>query len=168
MGIRESARRVEELIAAEAARGVLPAQVMLAGFSQGGAMALQVGLTHPHRLAGILGLSCYLPLPDHVRGEDAKANRQTPIFLGHGTEDDIVPLARGEAGRSALEALGCRGLADVPHGAPGECAGDRGYRGVDREEAGDKGVASGLRAARAHQDGAPAAHPSTAAHPPAS
>jgi phospholipase/carboxylesterase len=105
-GIETSSRLIRTLLEREAERGIPPQRTVLAGFSQGGAMALQVGLTHPHRLAGILGLSCYLPMPDRVRGEDAKANRQTPIFLGHGTEDDIVPLARGEAGRAALLALG--------------------------------------------------------------
>ena len=105
-GIEASSRMIRTLLEREAERGIAPERTVLAGFSQGGAMALQVGLTYPHRLAGILGLSCYLPLPDRLRATDAEANRSTPIFLGHGTEDDIVPLDRGEAGREALESAG--------------------------------------------------------------
>jgi phospholipase/carboxylesterase len=105
-GIESSSRLVRTLLEHQAERGVPPERTVLAGFSQGGAMALQVGLTHPHRLAGILGLSCYLPLPDHVRGEEARANQRTPIFLGHGTDDDIVALSRGEAARDFLRDAG--------------------------------------------------------------
>ena len=101
-GIESSSRLVRTLLEREAARGVPPERTVLAGFSQGGAMALQVGLTYPKALAGILGLSCYLPLPDRLHGEEAEANRATPIFLAHGTEDDVVVLPRGEAARDLL------------------------------------------------------------------
>ena len=106
-GIRESARRVEGLVAAEVARGVAPARVILAGFSQGGAMALHVGLRHAARLGGLLVLSAYLPLAHAVAAEASPAGRGTPVFLGHGTEDPLIPPARARAARDALAALGC-------------------------------------------------------------
>ena len=106
-GIRESARRVEGLIAAEVARGVAPARVILAGFSQGGAMALHVGLRHAARLGGLLVLSAYLPLAHAVLAEASPAGRGTPVFLGHGTQDPLIPLARARKARDALAALGC-------------------------------------------------------------
>jgi phospholipase/carboxylesterase len=106
-GIRESARRVEDLIAAEVARGVAPARVILAGFSQGGAMTLHVGLRHAARLGGLLVLSAYLPLAHAVAAEASPAGRGTPVFLGHGTEDPLIPLGRARAARDALAALGC-------------------------------------------------------------
>jgi phospholipase/carboxylesterase len=105
-GIESSSRLIRTLLEREAERGVPSDRTILGGFSQGGAMALQVGLTFPNRLAGILGLSCYLPLPDRVRGAEAEANRKTPIFLGHGTEDETVLLPRGEAGRDHLVQAG--------------------------------------------------------------
>ena len=106
-GIRESARRVEDLIAAEVARGVAPARVILAGFSQGGAMALHVGLRHAARLGGLLVLSAYLPLAHAVAAEGSHAGRGTPVFLAHGTQDPLIPLARARVARDALAALGC-------------------------------------------------------------
>jgi phospholipase/carboxylesterase len=106
-GIRESARRVEDLIAAEAARGVVPARVILAGFSQGGAMTLHVGLRHAASLRGLLALSAYLPLADAAAVEGSPAGRRTPVFLAHGTQDPLIPLARARAARDALVALGC-------------------------------------------------------------
>ena len=106
-GIRESARRVEKLIAAEAARGVAPAQIMLAGFSQGGAMALHVGLRHAAGLGGLVALSAYLPLAQAAAAEASPAGRHTPVFLAHGTQDPLIPLARARVTRDALAALGC-------------------------------------------------------------
>ena len=106
-GIRESARRVEDLIAAEVARGVAPARVILAGFSQGGAMALHVGLRHAARLGGLLVLSAYLPLAHAVAAEASPGGRGTPVFLAHGTQDSLIPLARARMARDALAALGC-------------------------------------------------------------
>jgi len=105
-GIESSSHLIRTLLAREAERGIPPERTVLGGFSQGGAMALQVGLTYPQRLAGILGLSCYLPLPDRVHGAPEAANRKTPIFLTHGTEDDMVLLPRGEAARDHLLGLG--------------------------------------------------------------
>jgi len=105
-GIRDAARSVEDLIAREAARGVAPRRVVLAGFSQGGAVALYTALRHPARLAGALVLSSYLPLAATLAGEASVANRDLPIFLAHGTADDIVPLTLAEQTRRRLEALG--------------------------------------------------------------
>lgn len=106
-GIRESARLVEGLIAAEVARGVAPDRVILAGFSQGGAMTLHVGLRHPVRLGGLLVLSAYLPLAGTIAGEVSAAGRGTPVFIGHGTADPLIPPARARSARDAVEALGC-------------------------------------------------------------
>lgn len=105
-GLRRSQAAIESLIAAEAARGIPASRIVLAGFSQGCAMALLTGLRHRERLAGIAGLSGYLPLASLTADEADAANRATPIFLAHGTQDDIVPLARAEASRDALQALG--------------------------------------------------------------
>jgi len=105
-GIESSSRFIRTLLERENERGIPAERIVLGGFSQGGAMALQVGLTHPQRLAGLLGLSCYVPLPDRVRGEEAQANRATPIFMAHGTDDDIVPMVRGETSRAFLQSAG--------------------------------------------------------------
>jgi phospholipase/carboxylesterase len=106
-GIRESARQVEGLIAAEIARGMSPERVIVAGFSQGGAMALHVGLRRPARVSGILALSTYLPLARTVADEATPAGRGTPVFFGHGTEDGLISVARARESRNALVALGC-------------------------------------------------------------
>jgi phospholipase/carboxylesterase len=105
-GVRESQAAVERLIAREIERGVPPARIALAGFSQGGAIALQTGLRHPQRLAGIMALSTYLPLPDKLEPELAAANRDIPIFMAHGVEDPIVPLKLAMASCSRLLTLG--------------------------------------------------------------
>ncbi len=105
-GIRESQELIEQLIEKEVGRGIPVNRIVLAGFSQGGVIALQTGLRHPKRLAGLLALSCYLPLAATVEKERAAANRDVPVFIGHGTADDIVPLQRGLASRDALAKLG--------------------------------------------------------------
>ncbi|HEY7649091.1 MAG TPA: dienelactone hydrolase family protein [Methylomirabilota bacterium] len=107
-GVRESQARVEALIARERARGVAPGRMVLAGFSQGGAMALQTGLRHAERLAGILALSCFLPVADTLAAEASPANRDIPIFMAHGTRDELIPLARARRGRDVLQGLGYR------------------------------------------------------------
>jgi len=101
-GIRESQAGLETLIAREGMRGVDPGRVVLAGFSQGGAIALQAGLRHRSRLAGIVALSTYLPLEESLDAEAAPANRATPIFMGHGTQDPVVPVQLAERSRAAL------------------------------------------------------------------
>jgi phospholipase/carboxylesterase len=105
-GLRASLAEVDELLAREEARGIAPERIVLAGFSQGCAMALLTGLRHGKRLAGIAGLSGYLPLAMHTAAERNAANAATPIFLAHGSHDDIVVPARGRSTRDALATLG--------------------------------------------------------------
>jgi len=105
-GMRASIDAVEALIAREHERGVPSERIVLAGFSQGGAIALAAGLRHARRLAGIIALSTYLPLGDTLAVERSAANAQVPIFWGHGTMDPVVILQRGLDSRAALEALG--------------------------------------------------------------
>ena len=99
--VRESAADVAALLAREKQRGVPPEKTVLAGFSQGAAIALHVGVRHPETLAGILVLSGYEVLTATREGEAAPANRRTPMFFGHGTEDPLVPI---EGGRAAYKA----------------------------------------------------------------
>lgn len=105
-GIRASQARVQALIAREVARGVASEHIVLAGFSQGCAMTLHTGLRCPEPLAGLIGLSGYLPLLNQFLEERAPANLATPIFLAHGTQDPVVPLARAEASRARLQEAG--------------------------------------------------------------
>jgi len=105
-GVRSSQARIEALIARERERGIATASIVLAGFSQGGAMALQVGLRHPERLAGLLALSAYLPLPDTVATESHAANRDVPILMAHGTMDPVISLSWAARSRDHLGALG--------------------------------------------------------------
>jgi phospholipase/carboxylesterase len=105
-GLRRSRGDVEALLAREKERGIPAGRIVLAGFSQGAAMALLSGLRHRECLAGIAGLSGYLPLAHDTGTERAQANAQTPIFLGHGRHDDIVPMERGTASRDMLRGLG--------------------------------------------------------------
>ena len=107
-GIRASIAAVRALIAREQARGVAPGQIVLAGFSQGGAIALAGGLRLDEPLAGIIALSTYLPLAGSLAAERSAANAAVPIFQAHGQADPVVPLALGSASRDALLALGYR------------------------------------------------------------
>jgi phospholipase/carboxylesterase len=122
-GIRESQAAVEGMIAREQARGVPPGRIVVAGFSQGGAIALQTSLRHRSRLAGVLALSTYLPLGATLEQERSEANASVPIFMAHGAYDDIIPLARAEQSRDRLLALGYgiewRAYA-MPHSVCGE------------------------------------------------
>jgi phospholipase/carboxylesterase len=105
-GLRESQALVEGLIAREKARGIAAARIVLAGFSQGGAMTLMTGLRHDERLAGLVVLSGYLPLAARTDAERHDANRDTPIFLAHGSADPVIPIARARQSRDALVAMG--------------------------------------------------------------
>ena len=105
-GVRQSAQQVEALIERERQRGIAPGRLVLAGFSQGGAMALHVGLRHRERLAGVLALSCYLPLAATLATEASAVNRDVPIFWAHGVHDPMIPLAMAEHGREQVAALG--------------------------------------------------------------
>jgi phospholipase/carboxylesterase len=105
-GLRESFGLVDALVAREVERGVPAGRIVLAGFSQGCAIALGAGLRHPQRLAGLVGLSGYLPLAATTAAERAAANAATPVLLAHGTRDPMVDIARGRAGRDAVAGLG--------------------------------------------------------------
>jgi phospholipase/carboxylesterase len=105
-GLRKSATEIESLIARENARGVPSSRIVLMGFSQGCAMTLLTGLRHRERLAGLAGLSGYLPLAATTAAERSEANRDVPLFLAHGTQDPVVPYPSGVASRDALAALG--------------------------------------------------------------
>jgi phospholipase/carboxylesterase len=105
-GIRASEALVAELIAREQRAGAKAEEIVLAGFSQGGALALHAGLRARLRLAGILALSSYLPLASRLQAEASPANRETPIFLAHGAQDPVIPIELGIASKHALEAAG--------------------------------------------------------------
>ena len=105
-GLRQSQALVQALLEREAARGVSPERTVLMGFSQGCAMALLAGLRAPQRLAGIVGLSGYLPLAERTASERSEASRAVPVFLAHGEQDEVVAIERGLSSRDALLALG--------------------------------------------------------------
>ena len=126
-GVRASQILVEALIAREKSRGIPADRIVLAGFSQGGVMALQNGLRHPERLAGIMALSCYVPLARTFAAETTAANRDVPIFMAHGIYDDLIPVARARRSRDLLLGLGY-GVEwreyPMPHSVSGEEVGD--------------------------------------------
>ena len=105
-GIHKSATAISQLIEREASRGIAYEKIVLAGFSQGCAMSLQVGLRFPHRLAGIMALSGYLPLANSLALERSEANGKTPILMAHGVWDAVITLERAEASADILEKLG--------------------------------------------------------------
>lgn len=105
-GIQKSAASIVELIENEASRGIAYDKIVLAGFSQGCAMALHIGLRFPHKLAGIIALSGYLPLALTANIEKHAANAHTPIFMAHGTYDPVVMLDRAQASYALLEKMG--------------------------------------------------------------
>jgi phospholipase/carboxylesterase len=105
-GIRASQGAVEALIDQEVERGTPRSRIVLAGFSQGGAIALHAGLRQAEPLAALIALSTYLPLSDVFDGERQAASAKTPIFMAHGTADPVVPIARGHASRDLLKQLG--------------------------------------------------------------
>jgi len=107
-GVRASQKAIEALIEREKERGVPAGAIVLAGFSQGGAMALYTGLRYGERLAGVMALSCSLPLADTLAAEAAPANRDVPIFMAHGTHDPMIPMARALRAREVLTGLGYR------------------------------------------------------------
>jgi phospholipase/carboxylesterase len=101
-GIQASAERVEQLIAREVERGMRTEQIMLAGFSQGGAVVLHTMLRLPHKIAGVIALSTYLPLADTVADTRHKANQDTPIFMAHGQHDEVIELRFAQASHDVL------------------------------------------------------------------
>jgi phospholipase/carboxylesterase len=106
--LRESIARVGALIAAERSLGIAPGRMVIAGFSQGGATALHAALRHPEPLAGVLALSCYLPLQTTLAAELADANKATPILMCHGQQDPVLPIALGLAACDWLRTAGYR------------------------------------------------------------
>ena len=106
VGLQRSQAAIEAFLAREKARGIAAGRIVLAGFSQGCAMALLTGLRHAERLAGIAGLSGYLPLAGRLAAERSSANAGVPIFLAHGRQDEVVVPQRAAASRAALQALG--------------------------------------------------------------
>lgn len=105
-GLRESRETVRALIAREAARGIPPRRVFVAGFSQGGAVAYLAALTHPERLAGVIALSTYMPTPALLAAEASAANRDLPVFAAHGSHDDVVSPELGRRARDQLREAG--------------------------------------------------------------
>jgi phospholipase/carboxylesterase len=105
-GLRESAARLADYIAKEQSAGIDPSRIVVAGFSQGGAVALHAGLRHAEPLAGILALSSYLPLASTLATERSAANRETPVLMCHGLYDPVLPHGLGVMARDALRALG--------------------------------------------------------------
>jgi phospholipase/carboxylesterase len=105
-GLRKSQAAIEAVLAREKVRGIAASRIVIAGFSQGCAMALLTGLRHAEPLAGIAGLSGYLPLAAKTAAERHAANARTPVFLAHGRHDDIVPIGAAHQTRDALQALG--------------------------------------------------------------
>src|SRR6185436_5053568 len=101
-GVLDSQAHIEALIAREKSRGIDARRIILAGFSQGGVIALYTGVRHAERLAGVVALSTYVVLPDRLAEEGSAANRDVPIFMAHGSSDPMVRLEWGEAGRRAL------------------------------------------------------------------
>ena len=104
-GIQDSAEAIGGLIHREHARGITSERILIAGFSQGGAMALHLATRHPDRFAGVIALSCYLPLARELKSRHG-ANQRTPIFMAHGTQDPVVPHMLGDESRQLLESAG--------------------------------------------------------------
>jgi len=107
-GIRPSQAEIERLIARENARGIHSDRIVLAGFSQGGAITLQTGLRHTEPLAGLMVLSSYLPLAETLPAEAAVANASIPIFMAHGRHDAVIPIGLAQRSAARLSELGYR------------------------------------------------------------
>jgi len=105
-GVRASQKLLEQSISDEARRGFNPENIVLAGFSQGGAIALQTALRYPQRLAGVMALSTYVPIAASLAAERSEANQGLPIFMAHGQFDDLIPLERAKRSRELLQKLG--------------------------------------------------------------
>jgi phospholipase/carboxylesterase len=105
-GVRASQKLLEQMISDEARRGFKPENIVLAGFSQGGAIVLQTALRYPERLAGVMALSTYVPIASSLAAERSKANQSIPIFMAHGQFDDLIPVDRARRSRELLEKLG--------------------------------------------------------------
>ena len=115
-GIRASYAEIDALIRRENGRGIPTGRIVLAGFSQGGAMSIFSGTRYPDKLAGIMALSCYMLLESHFAAERTPANQATPIFIGHGTQDPVVSPMMGEQTRQLLVLM-----AMPSNGTPMQC-----------------------------------------------
>jgi phospholipase/carboxylesterase len=118
-GIGESADAIGGLIHREHARGITSDHIVIAGFSQGGAMALHLATRHPDRFAGVIALSCYLPQARDLAKSRNGANLSTPIFMAHGTQDPVVPFPLADESRQLLQRAGYRldwHTYPMPHG----------------------------------------------------
>jgi phospholipase/carboxylesterase len=104
-GIYESAALIDEIIQQECAKGIPSKQILLAGFSQGGVIALHAGLRYPQRLAGIIALSTYLPTIEQIKTERSIANHDIPIFMAHGIIDPMVAIESGKSAFNGLNAM---------------------------------------------------------------
>jgi phospholipase/carboxylesterase len=105
-GMTATAESIADLIKAENQRGVPTSRIVIAGFSQGGAMALHIGTRYPEKFAGVIALSCYLPRSSELATARAEANQATPIFMAHGLQDPVVPYPLGEESRRLLASAG--------------------------------------------------------------
>lgn len=105
-GILESVALIHELIDEQVALGFSHRHIVLAGFSQGAAMSIQVSTQYPHKLAGVIALSGYLPIPEQITNAQSPANIDTPIFMGHGTQDPVVPYELGKSSKTTLSKAG--------------------------------------------------------------
>jgi len=105
-GVLQSTQAINELIADEVARGIAANRIILAGFSQGGAIALTAGTRHPETLGGIMALSTYLPMPEELATKASRANQQILILMVHGEQDSVIPMAMAKASFGALIAQG--------------------------------------------------------------
>jgi phospholipase/carboxylesterase len=105
-GLQSSAEAIGALIKRENGEGIPAARIAIAGFSQGGAMALHVATRHPDTLAGVIALSCYLPQAADLAAKRHAANDATPIFMAHGTQDPVVPYDMGDESRRLLQSAG--------------------------------------------------------------
>ena len=105
-GLQASAEAIGALIKREIGEGIPASRIAIAGFSQGGAMALHVATRYPDKFAGVIALSCYLPQSGELLAKRHAANDATPIFLAHGTQDPVVPYAMGDESRQSMQAAG--------------------------------------------------------------
>jgi len=105
-GVVTSVNQVAALLQREISRGIPSERIIVAGFSQGGAIALQLALRFPEKLAGVVALSSYLLFPERIESQRHEANSRLPAFVGHGTLDPVVPLPMGEAAAEQLRAMG--------------------------------------------------------------
>ena len=133
-GLMQSVGHVNGCLRHEIARGIAASRIVLAGFSQGGAVALAAGLRFPERLAGILALSAYLPFPQAIATEKSDANADVPILMCHGRLDPVVHVTLGQEARDVLTGLALpRRVARISDAARGVCSGDCGCRAVAGE-----------------------------------